>query len=109
MAALFLVTRKPVSKKEHHRHLCELGRLKQGMAAITEPAAGAVDAHAYRRHITKREGDDNRAQPYPPSALPEVVIDQRGDDTNDKARCQPYRLVFDEKINITLIVLGEGA
>src|ERR1700730_8671503 len=107
MIADLLVTRKPKRQKKNRSDFCNFRRLKSD-GANSDPAARAVDAHAEVRSETKRKRNKSEPEPNPPSALPKMIIDERGGCTNDKANSQPKGLAFDEKINITVTVARKG-
>src|ERR1043166_4216551 len=91
MAGVFFKMRKPPGEKKYRGDLRNLRRLKSELAE-TDPASGAVQAQAEMRSEAENERRQSDGKPDPPGALPEMIIDQRGERTGNKADPDPKSL-----------------
>src|SRR5262249_43694883 len=108
MFGQLFVTRKPPREKKYRSQLRDLRWLKANRAE-SNPAAGAVDPHSDVRHVTQCQRGCGHADPNPPRALPEMVIDQRSRDAKHETDAEPDRLAFEEEQRVAVTIAGKSA
>ena len=108
MTGCLLITREPPGEKKYRGEFRDLRWLKTNRPE-SNPATRAVDPHSDVRNETKYERDRCNAEPNPPRALPEMVIDQRRRDANSEAHSKPERLVLEKKVGVAMAILGKSA
>src|SRR5437868_5473900 len=108
MVCRFLETCEPPCQKKYSGKLGNLRWLKTDWAE-SDPTPRAVDPHSNVRNETQNEHDRGDTDPQPPSALPEMVIDQRRRSAGSEPHSEPRRFVLEEKIRLVMAVLRKSA
>src|ERR1700758_3751669 len=108
MRANFFIPRKPPCQEENGANLRKLRRLK-GKPVEAYPPPRTIDPESNVRNKTESKRDQCESEPEPPCALPEMVVNQRGDNADNKADPKPDSLALEKKISVAVRIARESA